>query len=403
MRWRRTFLVLIVTPIFGAPLFLSMREPPVPRVEIALANVPAQPSRLVAAPGFVEPASEVRAISASAPGRLLYMKVGEGDMVTAGEIIAEIENGDLRAQLAAAEANLKVRQNELARLEAGARAQERGEAEAALREATATASLAKIVFDRQNSLRNSGAVSQEAIDRLRADRQAADARRTLLAEKLSLVEAPPRPEDVEIAEARIADAQAGIAETKALIEKTIVRSPIDGVVLRRYKHAGEMVSIQPPTLIAEVGDITKLRVRAEVDEADVGRVFQGQDASITADAYSDRSFHGKVSRVSEIMGPKDFRTDQPGERMDTKVLETLIDLEPGVQLPVGLRVDVLFQSRAEGQLTGSTGRTGLAKSKQCPGHPTDSRAARNAASACAYTDVAGSVGDRTTDVIGAPR
>jgi HlyD family secretion protein len=356
MRWRRTFLVLIVIPIVGAPFFLSLREPAVPRVEIALANVPAQPSRIVAAPGFVEPASEVLAISASAPGRLLYMKVGEGDAVTSGEVIAEIENGDLRAQLSVAEADLEARQAELARLEAGAREQERRQAEAALQEATAASSLARLVFNRQNSLRDSGAVSRETIDRLRADLQAADARRELTAEKLSLIEAPPRSEDVAIAEARVADAQARVAEAKALIEKTIVRSPINGVVLRRYEQAGEMVSIQPPTLIAQVGDLSHLRVRAQIDESDVGRVAVGQKVWITADAYGDRQFRGTVVRVGDIMGKKNFRTDEPGERMDTKVLEVLIDLEQGVQMPVGLRVDVLFDhavSRIGDAVTGN--------------------------------------------------
>lgn len=350
MSWRKPSFAMLLVASFAAGLFLFVpaQDAAGPRVVVALAAVPDHPSHLVAAPGFVEPASETYVISASAFGRLITMKAEEGAKVAAGEVIAEIENSDLQSQLRIAEAELKVRDSELARLQAGARDQERSQAAAALREADATSSLARTELTRQTSLVGGGAVSQATLDRARSDFAAADARRALLAEKLSLIQAPPRSEDVAIAEARVEDAQAHIAEAKALIEKTMIRSPIDGVLLRRYARVGEMMSLQPPTLIAEIGDVSRLRVRAHVDEADVGRVAVGQEVWITADAYPNRRFRGRVAQVGDIMGDKRFRTDRPGERLDTKVLEALIDLEPRVKMPVGLRVDVLFDEPGEG-------------------------------------------------------
>ena len=62
-------------------------------------------------------------------------------------------------------------------------------------------------------------------------------------------------------------------------------------------------------------------------------------AYVTADAYGDRKFWGHVVRVGEQLGPKNVRTDEPTERVDRKILETLVELDKGVEIPVGLRVD----------------------------------------------------------------
>src|SRR5882672_2230917 len=89
----------------------------------------AAPDRFIAAGGCIEPASEARELAATVVGRLT-MTVGEGDHVSKGDLIAQVENDDLKAQLAAAEATQDARANELARLKAGARAQEIAEATA---------------------------------------------------------------------------------------------------------------------------------------------------------------------------------------------------------------------------------------------------------------------------------
>jgi HlyD family secretion protein len=65
----------------------------------------------------------------------------------------------------------------------------------------------------------------------------------------------------------------------------------------------------------------------------------GQKAYVTADAYGDQKFWGRVVRVGEQLGPKNVRTDEPTEKVDKKILETLIELDHGAQLPDGLRVD----------------------------------------------------------------
>src|ERR1700674_3244716 len=89
----------------------------------AAAASPVVNDRLVAAGGLVEPASEARELAAPVVGRIVKVNYEEGDRVAAGDVIAQIENDDLKAQLSGAEAALMARENELLRLKTGAREQ----------------------------------------------------------------------------------------------------------------------------------------------------------------------------------------------------------------------------------------------------------------------------------------
>jgi HlyD family secretion protein len=311
---------------------------------------PAASDRFIAAGGCVEPASEARELAATVVGRLT-MTVAEGDHVSAGDLIAEVENDDLKAQLAAGVAAQSARANELARLKAGARVQEISEAKAAVREAEAVAAHAKTNFDRQSALGKKQIVSQEDVERAQAERDAAVAHRDLLAERLGLLMAPPRYEDVGIAQANLDKAKEDVRAIKAAIEKTLIRSPIDGAVLKLSRRTGETVTYLPPTLIATVGDTRRLRVVADVDQADWARVTPGMNAWITADAFSNTRFRGTVSRRGEQAGTKKCVSDNPEERLDTKTVEVLIDLEPGVQLPIKSRVDIRIEESKDQKLS----------------------------------------------------
>jgi HlyD family secretion protein len=192
-------------------------------------------------------------------------------------------------------------------------------------------------------------VSQEDVERAQADRDAAVAHRDLLAERLALLVAPPRYEDVGVAQANLDKAQEDVRAIKAAIEKTLIRSPIDGAVLKLSRKTGETVTYLPPTLIATVGDTRRLRVAAEVDQADWPRITPGMTAWVTADAFSNARFHGTVARRSEQAGTKKCLNDNPEERYDTKTVEVLIDLDPGVQLPIKSRVDIRIDPSPKNQ------------------------------------------------------
>jgi len=346
MRWKSLIIMVLAVGVAAATFQFWAEHSAV----VNAGTVPVErsrPDRIVAAGGLVEPVSEARDLAAGVVGRLVKMNVGEGDEVKAGDIVAEIENGDLKAELAAAEAAVAVRANELERLLAGAREQERGEAQAAVREAEAIARMARLTFARRHALGDKSVASQEAIDQARSKLDASEARKAVLAERLSLLLAPPRSENVAIAKANLAVARARVDQVSAQIEKTLIRSPIDGLILKRYRRAGETVTNLPPTLIATVGDIAQLRVRADVDEADIALVAVGQSVWVTADGYHGRRFMGTVTKKGLQFGRKNFRTEQPAEHLDTNILEVLIDLQTDARLPIGLRVDVIFNDPSQ--------------------------------------------------------
>jgi HlyD family secretion protein len=295
-----------------------------------------------AAPGVVEPVGEEREIGSQVIGLIREMRIEENDEVREGQIIAVVDNADQVARLASARAELALRQAELERVVNGPRTEERREARAALTEAEASLDFARRDYDRRLPLAKSGVSPEAALDRARSNLNAAEARRAVMADRLALLESGARAEDVAAARASVGLAKANVALAEALLDKTFIRSPVTGTVLRRDRTVGETVTNMPPTPIAMVGDVRGLRIRAEVDEIDVGWVAVGQRVEVTADAFPGRKFGGTVYRVSSRMGAKQVQTGRQADRVDTKVLQVLIDLDAGIGLPIGLRVDAYF-------------------------------------------------------------
>jgi len=303
----------------------------------ALAAAPAAPAP-AAGPGLIEPLSEEVRVSAQIGGRLERVLVDEGDRVTAGQVLAIIDNRDYRARVESARADVALREASRRRVENGARGQERQEAAAAVAEAEAVLDNAAADAARMRGLLRERVISRaEADDAERAER-VARARVDAARQRFDLVSADAREEDSAQAAADVRLARARMDEAAAVYDKTFIRSPIDGVVLRRHRRAGESVSTQFDSPIVTLADDRIRRVRVDVDEADISRLAVGQPAYVTADAFGDRRFPGRVVRVGQLLGRKNVRTDEPTERVDTKVLETLVELEDGRELPFGLRV-----------------------------------------------------------------
>jgi multidrug resistance efflux pump len=197
--------------------------------------------------------------------------------------------------------------------------------------------------ERRRSLADHEMISRDEAERYQRAYQVAQAEYERATQEFSLIDAQARVEDRLRAEAAVATAEAQLAEARAFLEKTYIRSPLNGVMLRKFRHAGESVSTQFDSPVVTLADDSSLRVRLDVDETDVARLSLGQPAYVTAEAYGMQKFTGHVIRVGRILGRKNVRTDEPSERVDTKILETLVQLDPGQKLPLGLRVDAYVQ------------------------------------------------------------
>jgi len=303
-------------------------------------------SGLIAAPGRVEAISEEIRVSSELSGRLKKVYVEEGDRVQRGQVMAEIENNDYRARVAAAEAELAQREAELRRTVNGARTQERREAEASMQAAHAVLDNSKSEAERRRGLADRNVISRDEADRYERAYQVARAQYEQAGQHFALVDAEAREEDRAHAEAAVATARAQLAEAGAILEKSYLRAPINGVILRKLRHDGESVSTQFDSPVVTMADDSILRVRLDVDESDVAKLKVGQRAYVTAEAYGTRQFWGRVVRVGRILGKKNIRTDEPSEHVDTKILETLVELDPGQTLPLGLRVDSYVEAAA---------------------------------------------------------
>lgn len=322
---------------------------------------------LVVAPGVVEAVSEEIEVGAEINGKIRRVLVEEGAAVVRGQTIAVLENADFEAQIAAAKtqigilqrqqetarARLSQAETDRARIANGARREERREARADYESTLPNVDNARREFERRRRLFESGDVSREDLERARTAYENAQKQSVTREAKFRVVDADARPDDLERADAAIRLAQAQVDEFDALAreavarvrtaeanyEKTIVRAPIAGVVLRKRMKDGESVSPENQTGIVTIADVSARRVRVDLDERDVARVRENQTAFVTAEAFGAQKFYGKVVKIGQILGRKNFRTERPTEKVDTKILEILVELDAGQQLPLGLRVD----------------------------------------------------------------
>jgi HlyD family secretion protein len=314
--------------------------------EPAQAAVPvSQGPELIAGPGRVEPQSEDIKIGSELSGRLKSVNVEEGDAIHRGQVLAELENADYLAQVESARATVVAKEATLRKVINGARRQERDEAWSSVSETKAVMENARSELRRRQQLFSAGVVSREELERYAREADVANAKYDEAVQQHSLVDDHAREEDLSFAEADVKLAEAQLQEAEARYAKTLIRSPIDGTVLRKHHRSGESVSNSStvPDPILTIGDRKTLRVRVDVDETDVSKVHVGQKAYVTADAFGKQKFWGKVTSVGQQLGPKNVRTDEPAEKVDTKILETLVELDPGgLQLPDGLRVDAFI-------------------------------------------------------------
>ncbi len=314
----------------------------------APASGPLPADWIISAPGRVEPVSEDVKVGSELNGKLKRVYVDEGDPVHRGQVLAELVNADYEAQVRACEAAVKEREAELRKTINGALRQERGEVLSVVVQQEAVMNQAKAEMERRKRLYEAGVIAREEYERYARDYDVARAKYEEDREHSLVIDREAREEDRAMAEANLASARAQLALARATLEKTYIRSPIDAVLLKRHHRAGESISVYSatPDAIFTLGDMSCLRVRVDVDEADVSKLRLGQRAWVTADAYGDKRFWGRVVRIGEEMGRKNIRTEEPTEHVDTKILETLVELDPGQPLPSGLRVSTFISADA---------------------------------------------------------
>ena len=302
--------------------------------------------------GYVE-ATEVR-VSAEVGGRILELKIAEGDRVKAGDVIARLDTADADLALRRATADRDQADAQLALLRAGSRVEDVRQAQAQLQStqndvhaAQAELDSANADVDRfENLLRaNAGSVKQRddavtrrdvASARVRAAQDRAQAASDLVAK----LKAGSRPQEIDAGRARVAAADAQIATLRKAITDAVVTSPVSGIVTAKLLDAGEMAG--PHQAIAVVTDLDHAWANVYVDEKMVPQLRIGQAAAIITD--DGHRLNGTVTFISPKaeFTPRNVQTAEERSKLVYRIKVTA-DNREGLLKP-GMPVEAELQS-----------------------------------------------------------
>ena len=306
----------------------------------------ARPQWIASAPGRVEPRDGEVRISAQVPGRVADVLVRINDVVKAGDLLARQADDEAQAKLLGAEADAAVRRRERDNETVPRLAQDRRVAEDAHAAALRAVYVARVELDALTVAVHGGKGGEPDVEKGRAAVRAAVAKAEQERTNLLRVQAianMPLPTRLE-AGLTIARAERLLAE--AAVERMRIRAPSDGTVLQVLTKAGEMVAPTSEDVLIVFGDVSSLRVRAEVEERDVGKVRPGLAVVVRTDAMPGREFEGKVERMAQALGSPRLAGKGPRKPSDVEVLEVLITLADRPPLMPGMRVDVFFKPDA---------------------------------------------------------
>jgi HlyD family secretion protein len=377
-------IVIIVIGLlgFGVSRIIATREQEAKQAAIEAQND--QPTRVsVAALGRVEPQGEVILVSGPAGERLASLEVDRGDFVTAGQPIAYLETydetlaqRDLEAsRLAEAEERLLAittnRQSQIeeaiANLSLADQPREFAiEAQkATIRRLEAQLQLDREDMSRSQSLQADGAISQQELDRQETKTQQTAEELNNASQTLIQLEAD-RSNQMQVAQAKLVvqetslpldqvqvaveSARQSLALAKAQLERTIIRAPKDGQILRVITRDGEAIASDGG--IVEMGNTTQMFVVAEVYETDVGLVKIGQPAVINSrNGAFEQELNGVVDEVGWVIFKNDVLDDDPAANADARVVEVRLKLDEAgsevVAALTNLQVDVKIDVDAE--------------------------------------------------------
>ncbi len=295
---------------------------------------------LVSTNGKIEPIQnfEAHAPIATTVKRLL---VKEGDHVRKGQLLLQLDDADIRTQAARARAQVKAAQANQSALTHEGTQEEVLTLNAELVKARGARDVAQHKLDALHRLQQDGAASPGEIRQAEDALQSAQADVTLLEQKQK--DRYSKPEAARI-EAQTAEAQAAYDAAEDALLKSSRRAPFDGIVYSLPVKQGAFV--QAGDLLLQEADLSRVRVRAFVDEPDVGRLQAGQKVEITWDAIPGRIWTGTVDTVPSTVRLRLSRN--VGETtcvVDNKDLRLLPDVNVGVTIVVAEHSNVLTLQR----------------------------------------------------------
>ena len=254
-------------------------------------------AKSVVATGKIQPVTNVE-VKSKASGIVQKLLVDYGDTVKKGQVLAELDKEQILAQVNQQRASLEAS-------EAAGRA-----AEADLERAKVDAEgpdvpLLKRAYERAQQMAKDGVVSPSALEDAQKNYELAVNKQQL--GKANVISSAAK---VKQAQAQVSQSKAQLEEKEEEYRNSTIVAPLDGMVLSRDVEVGDAVSSilvlgSSATLVMTLGDIHEVYVKGKVDETDIGKVYIGQPARIKVESYKDRTFSGKVTKISPLGVEKD--------------------------------------------------------------------------------------------------
>ncbi|WP_448533521.1 efflux RND transporter periplasmic adaptor subunit [Parathermosynechococcus lividus] len=262
--------------------------------------------------GTTRPYREVM-VRSQVEGQVVRLGVDVGDRVRAGQVLAEVDPIVLKTAVFEAEAELAARRNEVIQAQAAVNS-----ARTAVEEARLILQQAESDAQRLETLLQDGAVSAQAAEQARTTAQTA--RQVLRSRQAEVVTAQ---QGVAVAQGRVQAQAAFVQQTRARLSYALMKSPLNGVVLERLTEVGNL--LQPGGEVLRLGDLKQLKVVVEVSEQELGRIALGQEATLTFDAVPNRTYNGRISRISPAaadarLTPVEIVIDNGDERLGSGLL-----------------------------------------------------------------------------------
>ena len=258
--------------------------------------------------------------------RMAKLMVAEGERVRAGDLLAELDNRPmLEAAVLSAEANVRQREAELAQRRVSVAAS-LAESRAALDRALVTAATAQREFERAEELVSRGHVTRATHDERVAERDAT--RRAVESARATLsrfaAEDPDEQTDIAVARSNLEAARAALAVARGDLEKSVVRAPMDGVVLDIHVRPGERPGEDG---ILDMGEVDRMVAEVEVYQSRIGAVEVGDRVEITSEAFAG-TIPGRVERIGWDVGRQTATGADPAARTDARVVKVRVAIDP---------------------------------------------------------------------------
>lgn len=252
--------------------------------------------------GYITPAKQIL-VSPKVSGTVVLLNIEEGKRVSKGDILAEIETTEYKAEFDRQTALLQAAKQRLLELETGSRPEEVSQAEAELSEAQTELTESERQYKRQLQLSKQSAGADTNLTQAETNYHTQQRRVERARLALDLLKKGPRAERVEAARAEVKQVEADLERASWRLGNCTIRSPISGTILRKNAEEGNVVNpvaFNGSYSVCEMADLSNLEIELKILEADIKKVRVGQKCTVMADAWPDRKYEGRVDRLMPI-------------------------------------------------------------------------------------------------------